>query len=72
MAAKIDVSKSDPVGTPEPLFRLGWTLGTFMYDLMPDGRFVILEPVDDDTTQEPPEMRLRITQNWYEEFRDLE
>ena len=72
MAAEIDFTRPNPAGEPEVVFLTARAVGTFFYDVMPDGRFVILEPVADDDSQASQPIYMRITQNWYEEFRDHE
>ena len=37
------------------------------YDVSADGRFVVVEPAEDN-----PEPTIRVVQNWFEEFRDRE
>ena len=39
------------------------------YDVSPDGRFVMTEPADTENQEQP---KIRVVQNWYEEFRDRE
>jgi hypothetical protein len=41
------------------------------YDVTSDGEGIVLaEPVEDEG--EAPEPRIRVVENWYEEFRDRE
>lgn len=62
-------------GQPQQLFespdliQLG---GAPIYDVSADGqRFLTIAPVqDNDGEPEPP--KIRVVQNWYEEFRDRE
>ncbi len=44
--------------------------GPLNYDVSADGRFLMVEPIEPEG--EPPKPSIRITQNWYEEFRDRE
>lgn len=44
----------------------GWS-----YDVSGDGRFVMIEDVEDESG-EPRKPAIRIVENWYEEFRDRE
>ncbi len=76
MRAAVDFSRpTTPISGIEPLFDLDiiYSGGTFYYDVTPDGRFVIVERVDESTegqTDEP--LRMRLIENWFEEFRDRE
>ncbi len=37
---------------------------------MPDGRFILIEPIEEKAPEDPAPVHLRVTMNWYEEFRD--
>ena len=72
MAAEIDFTGSNPVGDAEVLFPTRRNTATFLYDVMPGGRFVIVESIEEDDSQTSPPIHMRVTQNWYEEFRGRE
>jgi len=67
--------------TLSPEFRIGKTTRLFSdtnlsrivwdYDVSPDGRFVLIEDVANETAQQR-KPSIHVTQNWYEEFRDRE
>ena len=70
MAAEVDFTRSEPVGSPTELFQTARAAHTFFYDVTPDGHFVIVEPMSESDSDDGPPILMRITQNWYEEFRD--
>ncbi len=51
---------------PKLTYDHGWS-----YDVSADGRFVMIEDVEDESG-EPRKPAIHITENWYEEFRDRE
>jgi Tol biopolymer transport system component/predicted Ser/Thr protein kinase len=72
MAVPVTTSPSLTIGVPVTLFSAP-SLGGFTgnYDVTPDGdRFILVEPVRDEGDVFEP--RIRIVENWYEEFRDRE
>ena len=71
MAVEFTTSQSLRIGRPkrlfaEPTLRRG-TFG-WQYDVSRDGRFVITDEVED--SEAGHRRAIRVTQNWYEEFRD--
>ncbi len=72
MAVKVNLSPSFSVGEGQLLFQDPTLSGAnWDYDVAADGRFVMVE----DVVAEGESRRkaaIRITENWYEEFRDRE
>ena len=68
MAAKFEGDPETRTSIPEPLFP-GPTaeLNPRYYHVLPDGRFLIIEPIGWDSAA-----KIRVVQNWYKEFRDRE
>lgn len=65
MATKVDFSQSNPFSEPEELFANGFESRTVnFYDVLPDGRFIIVEPARRQEGGEDRPVVLRVTQNW--------
>ncbi len=74
MAVSVSTESAFTLGQPQPLFEAsGGGIaggGSGFYDVSADGqRFLTIAPVED---AEAPPPKIRIVQNWYEEFRDRE
>ena len=69
MAVPASTSPRLTIGSPQGLFSVDPSAaGASYYDVAPDGqRFVLPEPVEESSNA-----KIRIVQNWYEEFRDRE
>ena len=72
MAVTVTAGSDFEIGRAQHLFSSASLLDIFWtYDVAADGRFVMIEEVEDDPeAQRKP--AIHITQNWYEEFRDRE
>ena len=75
MAVSVSTEPTFTLGQPHQLFESADLItidGAATYDVAADGeRFVTVSPVSDaDEEAAPP--KVRIVQNWYEEFRDRE
>lgn len=68
VATGIDFSKPNPIGESRRVFDTGRNVGTFHYDVMPDGRLLVLEPLEEERTGAEPSY-FRVSLNWFEEFR---
>lgn len=73
-AAKLDFSRPHPVVEIEDLFPVAGTRtsGTFLHDVLPDDRFIVLEPMPEDGAEEEAPVHLRVTENLHEVLRDRE
>ena len=74
MAISVSGESAPTLGQPQPLFEaLGLTMtgaGPGGYDVSADGqRFLTVAPVEGADAAPP---KIRLVQNWYEEFRDRE
>ena len=64
MAARMNLGSDSPVGEIRVLFESEMIpTGTFMYDVMPDGRFVMVEP-SDEVDEPPPAQYIHVIENW--------
>ena len=75
MAVRVSTDPTLSLGSPQKLFSsdglVSQTGRELNYDVTPDGeRFVLAEPVAEEG--DLPEPKIRVVQNWYEEFRDRE
>ncbi len=74
MAVSVSTEQGFTLGQPQMLFAspdLDLVNGSRSYDVSADGqRFLTIAPVGDDEEDAAP--KIRIVQNWYEEFRDRE
>jgi len=72
MSVSVSTGEAVALGQPQQLFQLHGQISSFlvpMYDVSADGRrFVTFGPTEQDKDEAPP--KIRVVQNWYEEFRD--
>ena len=75
MAVSVSTGQGVTLGQPQQLFEspeLAFGALTTSYDVSADGqRFIMVAPVEDDDEDAAPP-KIRIVENWYEEFRDRE
>jgi Tol biopolymer transport system component len=57
-------------GRPEVLFDTAMMVGSRMYDLAPDGRFIVIRPAEEETGSGTAPS-LILVQNWFEELKRL-
>ena len=73
MAVAVSTEREFAQGQPQRLFESADLLtgsAAMTYDVSADGqRFLTITPVGDANGEAPPP-KIRIVQNWYEEFRD--
>ncbi len=69
MAVSVDLGRDNPMGPAKELFHAPG-LGYFGYDVLPDGRFVFVEQVDDSDAPSGAPARMRLFENWFEPFRE--
>ncbi len=75
MAVSVSTGQGVTLGRPQQLFEspeLAIGASATSYDVSADGqRFIMVAPVEDDDEDAAPP-KIRVVQNWYEEFRDRE
>ena len=72
MAVEVTTEPEFRIGKPERLFSdPNLVASPSNYDVAADGRFVVIEEVIDESSDQP-KPAIHITENWYEEFRDRE
>ncbi len=75
MAVSVSTGQGVTLGQPQQLFEspeLAFGASATSYDVSADGqRFIMVAPVEDDDEDAAPP-KIRVVQNWYEEFRDRE
>ncbi len=70
MSVSVSTGQDLTLGQPQALFESTDLSGLAGYDVSRDGqRFLTISPVEDSISAPP---KVRIVQNWYEEFRDRE
>jgi hypothetical protein len=74
MSVSVSTGQGVTLGQPRSLFQsdiLGSANLSPTYDVSADGqRFVTIAPASQDAEETPP--KIRIVENWYEEFRNRE